>query len=84
MKYTQKWTWQNQKTVASSRYEYRRSMIGGQYHRGRTCIQSTAWMQDYRNRIRAIDTQEKAAQAIREYWAFVAADWDNGNGILHH
>lgn len=76
MKFTQKWAWQNQKNAPTNTYD---SGIGPRIS---TPIYSTPWMQDYRNKIRAIDTQEKAAKAIQDYWAEVAKEWDNGNGII--
>ena len=79
MKYTQKWTWQNQEKVTSGTYE---AHYSGNYRRKTTYIRSTPWMQNYRDKIRAIDTQEKAAKAIQDYWAEVAKEWDNGAGII--
>lgn len=79
MKFTEKWAWQNQEEVTSSTYTPHYS---GMYHRKTTYIRSTPWMQDYRNKIRAIDTQEKAAQAIQDYWKDVAKEWNNGAGII--
>lgn len=79
MKFTQKWVWQNQEKVTSSTYAPHYS---GGYRRETTYIRATPWMQDYRNKIRAIDTQEKAAKAIQDYWAEVAKDWNNGAGII--
>lgn len=79
MKFTQKWTWQNQEEVPSSTYH---AHYGREYRKNTTYIRSTPWMQDYRNKIRAIDTQEKAAKAIQDYWKDVAKEWDNGAGII--
>lgn len=79
MKFTQKWVWQNQEKVPSSTYTLH---YGGERRKDTTYIRSTPWMQNYRDRIRAIDTQEKAAKAIQDYWAEVAKEWDNGNGII--
>ena len=76
MKFTQKWAWQNQKNVTSNTYD---SGIGP---RNVTDIRSTPWMQNYRDKIQAIDTQEKAAAAIQAYWTEVAKEWDNGDGII--
>ena len=79
MKFTQKWAWQNQAKVTSSTYV---PCYGRDYKKQTTYIRSTPWMREYRDKIRAIDTQEKAAKAIQDYWAFVAKEWDNGAGII--
>ena len=79
MKFTQKGAWQNQEKVTSSTYA---PHYGGEHRRDTTYIRTTPWMQDYRDKIRAIDTQEKAAKAIQDYWAEVAKEWNNGNGII--
>lgn len=79
MKFTQKWAWQNQDEVPTTIYSGAHTDFI--CRRLTTPIHRT-WMQDYRNQIRAIDTQEKAAKAIQEYWAFVAKEWDNGAGII--
>lgn len=75
MKYTEKWAWGKQTKVLSTTY------ASGDSYRTAVYISSCPWMRDYRKRIRAIDTQEKAAQAIRDYWHMVAREWCNGEGI---
>lgn len=79
MKFTQKWTWQNQDEVLTT--IYRGANADWVCRRITTPIRRT-WMQDYRNKIRAIDTQAKAAKAIQDYWAEVAKEWNNGAGII--
>lgn len=79
MKFTQKWAWQNQDEVPTGIYTGAHTNFI--CRRITTPIRRT-WMQDYRNKIRAIDTQEKAAKAIQDYWAEVAKEWNNGAGII--
>lgn len=83
MKFTQKWAWQNQDEVSTNTDTG--THADGYCHRITTPIPSrhhTNWLSDYRNQIRAIDTQEKAAKAIQDYWTEVAKEWDNGTGII--
>ena len=83
MKFTQKWVWQNQDEVPTSTYTG--DYGDGYCRRIVTPIPSryrSNWLSDYRDKIRAIDTQEKAAKAIQDYWAEVAKEWDNGAGII--
>ena len=79
MRYTEKWTWQKQDKVPLNTFF---SDFSGSGRRSYTYIHSTAWMQTYRERIRAIDTDEKASVAIRTYWHEVAREWDDGRGII--
>ncbi len=81
MRYTEKWAYGKQEWVYANTYE--------KTVRGLTRVQTyidnkwNTWMLDYRNKIQAIDTDEKASQAIRQYWHEVAKEWDNGKGIIH-
>lgn len=83
MKFTQKWAWQNQDEVPTGTYTgtYTGAHDNWVCRRITTPIRQT-WMQDYRDKIRAIDTQEKAAKAIQDYWKDVAKEWNNGAGII--
>lgn len=82
MRYTEKWVqWKRRRLVASGTYNVKLYGNPITCNRVYTTI-SDGWMRDYRARVQAIDTQEKASQAIRDYWHMVAREWDNGRGII--
>ena len=76
MRYTEKWVWQNQEKVKTS-HSYFLARTG-------VCVTETVrirtieWMQAYRDRIRAIDTDEKAQAAIYDYYRFVGQELQQG------
>lgn len=81
MRFTEKWVWGRQNLIGCNRYRSVRNDAGERellrvYHD----IRKTR-MGEYRERVRAIDTDEKASQAIRDYWHMVAREWNDEKGV---
>lgn len=62
MKYTEKWAWQKNPRI---KFDKDPPIRHGLH----------PWMIDYRKKIHEIDSDEKAAAAIREYWTWAAQEW---------
>ena len=75
MRYTEKWAWGNQTRVKKNTYDSTRQQW--------TTISDAPWMVDYRAKIRAIDTIERAREAIYAYQREVVAAITELNKAAH-
>jgi len=77
MRYTEKWAWGNQTRVKKNTYS-----LDGLRHQW-TIISNVDWMRLYRSKIRAIETDEQAREAIYAYQRDVAAAITELNKAAH-